>query len=64
MKLQKLNKQLITLCSVVLLFAGSLYYLVAVAFENKEVLTERKDARLNIDDYLHDQSAVTEPEED
>lgn len=64
MNLEKLNKQIITFCAVALLFAGSLYYLVAVAFENKEVLTERKDARLDIDDYLHDQAEVPDPKDD
>jgi hypothetical protein len=60
MNLERLNKQLITFCAVILLFAGSLYYLVAVAFENQEVLMERKDARLNIEDYLHDQAEIPE----
>ncbi len=54
MKFEKLNKQLITFCAVVLLFAGSLYYFVAVAFENKEALMSRQDARLNLDDYFEE----------
>ena len=52
MNLEKLNKQLITFCSVALLFAGSLYYLVAVAFENKDALMERQDTRLDLDNYF------------
>jgi hypothetical protein len=55
MKFEKLNKQLITFSAIVLLFAGSLYYLVAVAFENKEALMDRQDARLNLDDYFQEQ---------
>ncbi len=55
MNFEKLNKQLITFSAVVLLFAGSLYYLVAVAFENKEALMDRQDARLNLDDYFEGQ---------
>lgn len=64
MNLERLNRQVITFCAIALLFAGSLYYLVSVAFENKEVLTERKDARLDIEDYLRDQAEAPVSEAD
>jgi hypothetical protein len=50
---KELNKQLVTYCAVVLLFAGSLYYFVDVAFQNKDALMERQNVRIS-DDYFEE----------
>jgi hypothetical protein len=50
-KLAKLNKQLVVFCSVALLFSGSLFYLISVAFKNRESISETKQNR-DINDYL------------
>ena len=41
-KLQKVNRKLVTFCAVGLLFLGSLYYFVVVAFHNSDTLEKRQ----------------------
>jgi len=50
MNWQSLNKQLVSLCAVGILFIGSLYYLVAVAFDNEGTLEARQATRGLYDD--------------
>ncbi len=50
MNWQSLNKQMITFCAVAILFAGSLYYLVATAFKNETTLEARQATRGLYDD--------------
>lgn len=46
MNLQKLNKQLVTFSAMSLLFLGSLFYFVSVAFKDTAVLQARQDKGL------------------
>ncbi len=52
--LANLNKRLVTFCAVALLFLGSLYYLVSVAFDTEDSLSERQVGRQTVEDYLKD----------
>jgi hypothetical protein len=46
-----LNKQLVTFCAIALLFLGSLFYFVSIAFKNTEAIEERKQSDA-IQDYI------------
>ncbi len=50
MNWQTLNKQLVSFCAIGILFMGSLYYLVAVAFKNEGTLETRQAVRGLYDD--------------
>lgn len=52
--LANLNKRLITFCAVALLFLGSLYYLVSVAFSTQESLAGRQVNAEQVDEYFKD----------
>lgn len=41
-QLQKINRKAITFCAVALLFLGSLYYFVTIAFHDSATLQERQ----------------------
>lgn len=41
-RLHKINRKLVTFCAVALLFLGSLYYFVVIAFHNSDTLQERQ----------------------
>jgi hypothetical protein len=51
MKLEKLNKQIVTFTAVALLFLGSLYYFISVAFKNKDTIEKRQKAEY-VQDYI------------
>lgn len=53
MNFEKVNKRLITFSSVALLFVGSLFYLVSVAFNTSETLNNRQVSREQVDDYFN-----------
>lgn len=44
MNFRHINKQLVTFCSVSLLFLGSLFYLISVAFKDTNTLKGRQQA--------------------
>ncbi len=54
MNLANLNKRLVTFCAVALLFLGSLYYLVSVAFGTSQTLQGRQINGQSVDEYLKD----------
>ncbi|HEY0908460.1 MAG TPA: hypothetical protein VGE35_03885 [Candidatus Paceibacterota bacterium] len=53
-RFENINKRLVTFCAVGLLFLGSLYYLVSVAFDTQDSLSERQVGKEAVDDYLKD----------
>jgi hypothetical protein len=49
MNLQKINKQLVTFCALALLFIGSLFYFISVAFKDTGFLQKKQHD--NLKDY-------------
>lgn len=49
MNLKNLNNQIITFCAIALLFLGSLYYFVSVAFHDRETLHSRQSV---VNEYI------------
>ena len=54
MNFETINKRLITFSSVALLFVGSLFYLVSVAFDTSDSLSKRQVSSQEVDDYFKD----------
>jgi len=52
MNLANINKRLITLSSICILFVGSLFYLVSIAFQTSETLSARQVDRQEVDNYF------------
>jgi hypothetical protein len=52
MDLNHLNKQAVTFLAIAILFLGSLYYFVSVAFENKDTIEKRQKVE-DVQDYIN-----------
>ncbi len=51
---EQINKRLITFCAVGLLFLGSLYYLVSIAFQTESSLSQRQINSQQVEDYFNE----------